>query len=293
MGMTSLDALVDWARGENDVLAVVLTGSRARPDPDLDGLSDYDVLLYLRDPEAFAASDAWLERFGSVLVSLRDGYQLDGSPVTTRLVQYDDGTKIDFTLCGPAHLDRLCRREELPDGMDAGYRVLVDEDDRLADLPAPGGDPVTPARPTAEAYRETVDEFWWETLYVAKNLARGELLPARYSAESILRFRCLVPMLEWSVEAGHGWDLPIGPYGRRLRDHLPEAWRAGLDRTYFGADAEKGWDALFAMVELFEAAAEDVADGLGFEYPAERARKVVERLRGIRDGAETRNGGAL
>lgn len=206
--MTSLDALADWARGEDDVLAVVLTGSRARPDPDLDGFSDYDVLLYVRDPDAFAASDA------------------------------------------------------------------------------------SAARPTAEAYRETVDEFWWETLYVAKNLVRAELLPARYSAESVLRFRCLVPMLEWSVEAAHGWDLPIGPYGRRLRDHLPEAWRTGLDRTYFGADAEEGWDALLAMVELFEAAAEEVADRLGFEYPGERARKVVERLRGIRDDEETPEGHA-
>jgi hypothetical protein len=52
------------------------------------------------------------------------------------------------------------------------------------------------ARPTAEAYRAVIDEFFNDALYVAKYLWRDDLLPAKYSLDNIMKLECLRAYLQ-------------------------------------------------------------------------------------------------
>jgi aminoglycoside 6-adenylyltransferase len=273
--------VVEWAAGEDSVRAVLLTGSRANAHAALDAFSDFDILLFLTSGSDLRERDDWLRGFGPVLVMLRERIYHGDREIPTRLVQYRDGSRIDFTLAPLEMLHHLAEGAELPPELDSGYRILIDRDHLADRLAPPSGVGYTPARPTEEEYIAVVEEFWWESIYVAKFLARGELLPAKYSGECVLRFACLVRMLEWYVQIGGNWDRSIGPHGRGLAAHLTPRDRVALEATFAGAGKAENREALFAAIHLFRCAAAAVADELGYAYPAKVDRDVEAFLRRI------------
>lgn len=153
-----LDRFVGWATAHPSIRALVLYSSRTNPHAVLDRFSDYDVLLIVPAPEPFLRDESWLDAFGLVLVQLRyDLGQLLGVPTHNRLVLYGDGTKIDYTLWSVALFQLVLDAHHLPDDLDLGYRVLVDKD-RLANTLKP---------PTLRQFHDLIEEFWWESTYVA------------------------------------------------------------------------------------------------------------------------------
>ncbi len=226
-----LARIIEWAAGEDAVRAALLTGSRADPNASLDALSDFDILLFVTDDSDLAEREDWLGAFGSVLVMLRERGSYRNREIPTRLVQYRDGSRIDFTLAPLEMLQRLADASERSPELDRGYRVLLDKEDLTDSLAPPSGLGYTPARPTEEEYVAVVEEFWWESIYVGKYLARGELLPAKYSGECVLRLGSLVRMLEWYVQIDRDWTQPVGPHGQRLAALLSpqDRGRSGCD----------------------------------------------------------------
>ena len=112
-----------WAEAENAVRVVVLTSTRARAEGPPDELSDYDVIVTLEDIDRFDAAEAYrtpAARWG-------DEHDVHGTTTFFRGVVYDDGVKIDWTLW-PAEVPGLVAEHGLTDGLDAGYRVLIDKD---------------------------------------------------------------------------------------------------------------------------------------------------------------------
>lgn len=279
-----LQSIGAWLAGEDAVRLALLTGSRGATRGRVDALSDYDVMLFLRPDAQLDRRDDWIRSFGSVLLTFSTSYELLGQRVPTRLVQYGDGLRIDFSLCPLELLQQI--GPLLPESLGAGYRVLVDKDGDAARLPPASGAAWVPPPPSPERFAALVDEFWWESLYVARNLARGDALAARFSAEAVLRFQCLVPMLGWYVQRAHGWSQPLGPNGRGLAELLCPEDRLLLDRSAAGADLAGSWDALFAAAALFELAARSVAADLGYEYPEALAARVQEFARGVRQDAQ-------
>lgn len=278
----TIDRLRDWAAGEEAVRAMLLIGSRADARSDVDALSDFDVVLFLSDERQLTTQDEWLEELGSPLVMLREQVTYLDRPVATRLVQYRDGPRIDFTLAPVAILERLPELDRLPEPLDRGYRVLLDGDGLTARVPEPSGTAYTPEPPGEAEYLELVQEFWWESTCVAKHLRRGELLPAKYSMECVLRFRCLMRMLEWYVQIDRGWGLPVGPHGKGLAAVLGPEDRDALNATFGGPRTERNWAALFAAISLFRRAARRVAGDLGYRYPADLDREVMALLESVR-----------
>ena len=262
----------DWARNQPGCRAALLIGSRATPQGARDGYSDHDVVLFLEPVSARRLADRedWL-------IVLRESAEHRGEMVPTRLVQYRGGHRIDFTLSRVDLLHRIAEQEALPDWLAAGYRILLDRDGDAARLLPPSTSAYVPRPPTRAEYRALVDEFWWETLYVSKYVARNELMPARYSLEVVLRYDCLVPMLEWYVQIPRTWEQSVGVRGRGLRWLLDPEDRETLDATYAGETLKSHGQALRAMIDLFRKAARAVARDLGFHYPSTLDRET-ERL---------------
>lgn len=266
--------VAEWASAEPGVGAALLIGSRASPQGARDGLSDHDVVLFLEPGSRLAERGDWLATFGRPLIVFREMTEHRGEPVPTRLVQYQGGHRIDFTLSRMELLRRILEQGGLPDWLGAGYRVLVDRDGIVERLPPPSAMAYVPRRPNAAEYRTVVDEFWWESLYVAKFVGRNELLPARYSLEAVLRFRCLVPMLEWYVQIERQWEQNVGVRGSGLRWLLEPPDRDTLDATYAGDTLHSHGEALDAMADLFSRAARAVARDLGYNYPTTVERET-------------------
>ena len=64
-----------------------------------------------------------------------------------------------------------------------------------------------PAPPTEKEYRACIDEFFNDSIYVAKNLWRDNLFPMKLSFDYIMKFDCLRKMLEWRIGIENGWSI--------------------------------------------------------------------------------------
>jgi aminoglycoside 6-adenylyltransferase len=277
-----LDRLTSWATQHALVRSLVLESSRANEQATLDALSDYDVLLVVSDVRPFVDDDAWLSDFGPPLVTFRDTKQVAGFETYARLVLYADHTKIDYLIWPVSLLQQVVERQALPDLLDWGYRVLLDKESLTAGLPVPTRTAHIPPRPTEREYHALVEEFWWETIYVAKNLWRDEVLHAKYNLDVVMRHELLVHLLEWRVEVDREWAWKPGIVGRGLKSLLtPETW-SELEATWVGADLNENWDALFAMTDLFRRVAEEVGSALAYAYPHELDQRVSAYLQAIR-----------
>ncbi|HLY32631.1 MAG TPA: aminoglycoside 6-adenylyltransferase [Ktedonobacterales bacterium] len=278
-----LDRLIRWAEQHALIRALLLESSRANDQATLDRFSDYDVLVVADDLRSFAEDDTWLGDFGMPLATFRDTQQTQGMTTYMRLVLYADRTKVDYALWPTDLLRQVVARQELPDLLDWGYRVLVDKDTLTRGLPAPTHTAHIPPRPTEREYQALVEEFWWETIYVAKNLWRDELLHAKYNLEVVMKYELLLRMLEWRVEIDHNWSWKPGIVGRGMKKHAPvEIW-AEVERTFVGPGLEENWQALFATTALFRRVATEVGNALGYTYPQELDQRVTAYLRETHD----------
>jgi aminoglycoside 6-adenylyltransferase len=280
-----LPAITAWARGCDAIRAALLTSTRAVPGARVDALSDYDVVLVVRDIGPFAADRSWIEDFGEVLVVYWDPVQPDpdfGIDYLGNVTQYASGLKIDFTVWPVAILQQVVAAPALPAELDAGYRVLLDKDELTADLRAPSGGAYIPARPTDQEFQIWVNDFWSDPPYVAKCLWRDELLPAKWCLDEDMTHKYLRQVLEWRVQIECGWSVPVGALGKGLKKRLPPDIWAQLETCFAGAGLEENWIALANTMALFRRVAVEVGAHLGYAYPHDLDQRVsayVERIR--------------
>jgi aminoglycoside 6-adenylyltransferase len=278
-----LKRLVAWAETQPSVRALILTSSRARADETADELSDYDVIVAVVDADTFLRDGGYALAYARPLARWGDEHEVLGLRTTFRGVVYEDGTKIDFTIWPAELLARVAEEETLPEDLDVGYRVLMDKDGHAASWKPPTYRAHVPPRPTPDAYRALVEEFWWTSTYVAKSLWRGEVVFAKVVLDYYMKLGVLRRFLEWRIEIEHGWNVRPGVLGRGLERLLPPDLVEALHGTYVGAGIDENWDALFATAELFRRVAIEVGDALGYEYPQEVDDGVTAHLHAVRD----------
>lgn len=276
--------LVQWADQREAVRALILTSTRTDPNFRVDVLSDYDVVLFVADINPFFADRSWLLEFGEVLVVYWDPIEVDDEfhvETTASVTQYADGLKIDFRLYPVEVLLQVVRAPVLPPRYDTGYKVLVDKDDLTDGMQPPSYSVYIPRRPDEPTYQAVVNDFFSDAPYVAKNLWRDELLPAKYSLDIVMKQKHLRQMLEWRMEREYGWSVPAGNLGKGLKKHLPRDIWSQFEMTFVGSGIDDNWGALFRTLALFRRVSMEVADDLGFTYPHELDERVTAYVRAI------------
>ena len=270
--------LIQWAEQRSSIRAMLLTSTRAVPNATVDFLSDYDVILIVEDIHPFYEDRRWLEDFGEVLVVYWDPIYPDpehGIDNTANVTQYADGLKIDFTLWPVELFQKIVRAPVLQAELDAGYRMLLDKDHLTRELKPPTYQAYIPRRPTKEAYRLLINDFFTDVPYMAKCLLRGELLPAKWCLDYDMKHVHLRPMLEWRAGVEHNWSAATGSLGKGLKKKLPAEIWPQLEDTYAGANTRDNWEALFRTITLFREVALEVGGSLGYEYPLELDQRVT------------------
>ena len=277
-----LARLLAWGEADDAIRALVLTSSRARRDDTVDELSDYDVIVAVRDVALFAESYGWAVAYGTPAARWGDESAVLGERTVFRGVVYEDGVKVDYSFWPETLFERVAEAGELPEDLDVGYRVLLDKDGLTA-----GWKPATyrahiPARPSQQVYEALAEEFWWSVTYVAKALRRGEVVFAKFVLDHDAKLGPLRRFLEWRIEIEQGWSMRPGAYGRGLERLVDAETASELAATYVGADVEDNWDALFRTTALFRRVAKEVGAALGYEYPRAADDGVTAHLEAVR-----------
>lgn len=272
-----LELILDVARDDDRIRAVLLNGSRANPHAPRDIFQDFDVVYLVTKAGPFKRNREWIRRFGELMILQTPDDMLDPPPADqpgyAYLMQFADGNRIDLTIFP---VDRHSERTG-----DSLTVVLLDKDGIVGPLPPPGERDYLPRPPTAKQFADCCNEFWWVSPYVAKGLWRQEFPYARFMLDQVLRTE-LMKMLAWYIGVQTGFSRNLGGFGRHFQRYLePELW-AQLQRTYADASFDNTWDALFAMGDLFRTVALAVAAHFGFPYPHDDDRRVNAHLRHVR-----------
>ncbi len=270
--------LVDWGEKQETVRAMLMTSTRAVPNASLDDLSDYDVVLVVKDIHPFYKERSWLNAFGEVLVAYWDPIYSDpdtGADKFGNVIQYVDGLKIDFTLYPVSWLQKIVQLPALPDELEAGYGVLLDKDALTHKMKPPTYSAYVPKVPTNKIYQEWIHDFFSDAPYAAKCLLRGELLPLKWCLDYDMKHIYLRQVLEWKIGLDTNWSVPVGALGKGLKKRLPPEIWSRLEKCYAGTDDSENWKALYNTMELFRLVAMDVGQRLGYAYPVELDQRVT------------------
>jgi len=146
-----LRPLLDYAKNDPNIRAVLLEGSRAFGE--VDAYSDYDIVYVTQNSEPYfngAILPFLQEQFGEIAV-MQTPDNGDPHDVYTHLVQFMSGVRIDLTFNS---IDFLFRAK-----LESATRVLLDKDAHFAALPPPSDADFWVQCPTAEEFRRHCNDF--------------------------------------------------------------------------------------------------------------------------------------
>jgi aminoglycoside 6-adenylyltransferase len=268
-----LNLIINTARDDPRVRAVVMNGSRVNPNTPKDFFQDYDVVYLVTDKESFWADPDWIKVFGELMI-LQLPDEMSDPPPGDRdfygyLMQFMDGNRIDLSLLPVSKFDKLFG--------DSLTRVLLDKDGILPRFDPPNDSVYLPKPPTAKQFFDCTNEFWWVAPYAAKGLWRREIVYAKEMLDLYMREQ-LNKMINWYVGVSTGFKKSPGKMGKYFESCLePDLW-ALLLQTYSDGEIEHTWQALLTMTSLFRKVAVPVARHFGYEYPIGDDERVSAHL---------------
>lgn len=264
--------VIRWAQTRPEIRAVLIAGSRARSDHPGDEWADLDVEIFTPDPQPLLDDTAWLHQFGDLWMCLPFD---TGDGQAQRLALYEDGCKIDFTFFSLAELTHYVQTQILDDSQQRGYRVLVDKDELVAQLPPPQY--VFPPVPTAAEYAFEVNAFWYSAVALAKQIRRRNLWGLKMGDGRMKRHA--LTLLEW--HAMFVRQLPAWHDGHFLAEWADSDTYQQIADAFAHFDAADSWRALLATMNLFRRPAQEIARQLGYDYPQaldDHVTQYIERL---------------
>jgi aminoglycoside 6-adenylyltransferase len=271
-----LKMIVNTAKDDDRIRAAMINGSRVNPHGQHDIFQDFDITYFVTDIDSFTDDHTWIERFGEIMILQMPEAMEDPPPMNdghfAYLMQFIDGNRIDLTLFPLARLPAF-QRESLS-------LLLLDKDGLFEPLPSPSDSGYLPKPPTAKAFSDCCNEFWWVCSYAAKGLWREEIIYAKYMLDNAVREQ-LMKMLTWHVGVKTQFAYGPGKFGKHLKQYLEPTHWTMLEKTYSDASYDKTWGALHTMCNLFRITATGVAEYFRFDYPHTDDEKVSAHLKHV------------
>lgn len=263
-----LKQIIHWAENNPDIRAVLLTSSLVNPYAPVDDFSDLDVELVFKNRTSYESGNEWIRLFGEPISMIEeDDHVFDGKHAM-KMVLYKDHVKVDFKLYQVAEFIEEIKEENLPEDWDVGYKVLIDKDNLTEKLKEPTYQSVMIQKPSEKEFKQLMNDFWWDTTYVAKCLKRGDIFYAKFMSENILRTDYLVPLIEWYIAGNQNWNnITTNKHGRLFKKYLSADLWNKVEKTFSGSDIEENWNALFAYADLVHELGISLAEKLYFIYP--------------------------
>ena len=242
--------------------AVAMSGSRTNSQAPKDEFQDYDVVYVVEDLDGLLADLAWLEGFGKRVIEqhvLLDHRRL-------YLVLFEDGNRIDLTLCPKEHIKEWVDSE-------AGFTVLEDPE-HLFEPYSQNLERYWTSPASAIDFEKACNEFWWVSAYVVKGICRKQVIYATDHLYGICQQE-LLKILAWQVASDRG-KVNIGKNYKHLFQYLPAEKEKEFSNLLDFSSIEKLTQSMFATMQLFHREAQILAQKMGFDYDKEVAKEMIQ-----------------
>lgn len=279
-----LSLILGFAEEDERIRAVYMNGSRTNPHVEPDCFQDFDIVYVVTETQPYIEDTAWISRFGDIAVMQepdagvlfeedKPDWPGDWTKKYTFLMQFTDGNRIDLTFQSVSFARQVYGEDKLT-------RPLLDKDGILPPIPPPDDVDYRVKCPTEAQFRYCCNEFWWVSPYIAKGLARHEILYAMDHFDSCARPMLLL-MLSWYVAIPQDFSISVGKSYKYLPSLLPDDIRSLLLATYPPAEEVAMWQALYAMCALFNRVAAQVGEKRGFTYHIQEAEKTTAYIKDV------------
>ncbi len=267
-----LDLIIQTAKEDERILAVMMSGSRADVHAVKDIYQDYDIVYYVKDVAPFWDNTAWLEeKFGKIAVMQTPETSTlmppENNGTFVFLTIFEDGNRIDLT---------IATKPDIPEGEPAV--VLLDKVGMLSGI-HPRDDYWFVKPPTEKLFSDCCNEFWWCLNNAAKGMARGELV---YVMEMYNNVRDMLnQMTDWYIGMTHDFKVSAGKMGKNYKRYLPEDLYEQYAATYSDSDPVHIREAVYMGCELFRRMAKSVAERFGFVYNVSEDENMTAYMRKV------------
>ena len=118
-----LARIIRWARNHSIVQSIVMVGSRARSEEDIDHYSDLDLIIFTDDQHKLTATKTWLDNLGIPWVANLNTTSA-GDPEW--IVIFENGIKADFVLIEADQIspDKLLYNSPYQDVLKRGWNIV-------------------------------------------------------------------------------------------------------------------------------------------------------------------------
>ena len=268
--------ILDNAKTDNRVRAVLLNGSRANETLLPDGLQDFDIMYIVDQMDSFLSNHDWTSIFGEKLIwqmpDEMEVFNREKNPSSSfhYLMLFNDESRIDLTLFPREKMET----DFMPDSLTI---VWLDKDNLFGHLELSTDRDYHLKRPTEKEFRDAGNEFWWVSTYIAKGLMRREVLYAKTVMDGPVR-KMFLKMTEWYIGTKTDFSVSAGLHGKYISQYLSEAEYNMWLKTYPDAKSKNIWNALFLMTGIFKIFALRIAEKLNFNYNTVEQDNVISYL---------------
>jgi aminoglycoside 6-adenylyltransferase len=274
-----IELILNIAKADERIRAVLLSGSRANPKIPKDMFQDYDVTYYVTDIKPYFNKPEWIdEKFGKPLImQMPETMRFPcGDGNFNYLIIFPDGVRIDLSFDFNKYVDN---------GEPA--ITLLDKDNGNGFLPlldSPNDDLWHIKAPTEHFYFSCCNEFWWCLNNAAKGIARDELPYVMYMLNEIIRPE-LHYMIDWHIGIENGFSLSTGKNSKYIKRYLSKDLYAQYTATYSNGAYAEIWKSIDAICGLFHGLAVQVAEHFSFVYNQEEEDGMRKYMQIVKDGA--------
>ena len=270
------DLIMDFAKSNDQIKAVLLNGSRTNINAKKDMFMDYDVVYVVKSTKPFIENKNWISYFGQILIMQEPdnsdlfNVEIPNEDKFTYLMQFTDGNRIDLTFATVEIAGKICKE-------DSQTKILLDKANIFSKLPLPSDKSYFIKKPTENEFLACCNEFWWISTYVAKGLWRRNLIYSLEVYNQNLHLE-LMRILRWHIGLENNFEVTSGKYDKYFKDLLPSEIYDKLLKTYPFADEKSIWKSLKIGCELFEEVAKQISDRLNYKYDDRENQNVMDYI---------------
>ncbi len=261
--MTIYEKLLEYFQKEEDVISVFLQGSRVYAKEYIDEYSDYDFLVIVNDIHKFNNLDKLFNSFGEVIImqkptdSYDDRYDYHGAKPFTYLVQYSNLERIDVNF-----VDK-CNYLEFIDLNEPMIKLIDKNNDKALNV-SDENQMFKLYKPSLKEFQDTINEFYWISLYVVKAINRGEDLQAITFYQNYF-LKMLTKMIGFKIGHDNNYQVSLGKNYRFIKEYIGIKEYNELINLYYIKNMADISNKLFIGFTFFENYVKKVSQDLGYK----------------------------
>lgn len=269
--------IIDTAKSDDRIRAILLNGSRANNKVMPDKYQDFDIQYIVRNLDSFISDHSWINVFGERIIWQLPDTMTFGKEDRNKknafhyLMLFKDRNRIDLTLFP---VDKLPTDFHL----DSLTIVWLDKDNLFTTISNPNDFDYLITKPTEIDFLSTCNEFWWVCTYISKGLLRKDITYSKEMLEKVVR-PMFMKIIEWYIGINTNFSVSFGKAGRFMNQYLSTTQYEKILATYSDQQIGNNWVSLFLMTELFGQFAKAVADYLNFKYNSNEEQNVTLYLK--------------